>query len=182
MHENWKFHHISVVVKDMNKAIRHFESIGIGPFPPLIGPAGPVPLTNKRIGNKKSDYELDLRHARGGVGGLQFEVVQPLKGKTPVAEFLEKKGEGIHHIGFFVDDFDREAAKMKDRGFKITQYGETPTVKWAYFDTDKMGGVGIELMQETKKPKAEAKPEPKPASKPKAKPKAQKKKQAKKKR
>ena len=170
MHENWKFHHISVVVKDMNKAIRHFESIGIGPFPPLIGPTGIVPLTNKRIGDKKSDYELDLRHAKGGVGGLQFEVIQPLKGKTPVAEFLKAKGEGIQHIGFFVDDFDREAAKMTARGFKITQYGETPSVKWAYFDTDRMGGVAIELMQETKKA------EPAPKAKAKLKPKARKKK------
>jgi len=180
MHENWKFHHISVVVKDMNKAIRHFESVGIGPFPPLIGPAGTVPLANKRIANKKADYELDLRHAKGGVGGLQFEVVQPLRGKTPVAEFLKQKGEGIHHIGFFVDDFEREAAKMKDRGFKITQSAETPTVKWAYFGTDKVGGVAIELMQEIKKPKAA--PKPKPASKPKAKPKPKAQKKPKKKR
>jgi len=165
MHENWKFHHISVVVRDMNKAIKFFEKLGIGPFPPLIGPAGTVPLTNKVLKGKKADYDLDLRHAKGGVGDLQFEVVQPLKGKTPVKAFLEGKGEGIHHIGFFVDDFDKEAAKMKARGFKITQGAETPTVKWAYFDTDKVGGVCIELMQEFKKPAAKAKPKAKASKK-----------------
>ena len=56
---------------------------------------------------------------------------------------------------------------MKERGFKITQYGETPTVKWAYFDTDKMGGVGIELMEETRK--AETAPTVKPKASPKVK-------------
>ena len=67
----------------------------------------------------------------------------------PVKEFLEKRGEGIHHIGFFVDGFDRETAKMAEKGFKITQSGETPEVRWAYFDTDAVGGVVIELMQMT---------------------------------
>jgi methylmalonyl-CoA/ethylmalonyl-CoA epimerase len=67
----------------------------------------------------------------------------------PVKEFLEKRGEGIHHIGFFVDGLDRETAKMAEKGFKITQSGETPEVRWAYFDTDAVGGVVIELMQMT---------------------------------
>ena len=86
--------------------------------------------------------------AEGGVGGVSFEVIQPLAGETPVKEFLAKKGEGIQHIGFFVDDLDQETAKMAEKGFKITQSGESPKVKWAYFDTDKVGGVSIELMQQ----------------------------------
>jgi len=36
---------------------------------------------------------------------------------------------------------------MAEKGFIITQSGESPAVKWAYFDTDKVGGVSIELMQ-----------------------------------
>jgi len=151
MHENWKFHHVSVVVRDIEKAIEFYQSLGIGPFPPLIGPAGPTPLTGKMIRGKPADYQIDLRHAEGGVGQLQFEVVQPLEGETPVKEFLEERGEGIHHIGFFVDDLDQETAKMAEKGFKITQSGETPTVRWAYFDTDAVGGVVIELMQMTSK-------------------------------
>ena len=96
------------------------------------------------------DYHVDLRHAEGGIGGLVFEVVQPLEGETPVKEFLEKKGEGIHHLGFFVDDLDKETAKMAEKGFMVSQSGETPDVKWVYFDTDAVGGVVIELMQQTK--------------------------------
>lgn len=147
MKENWKFHHISVIVKDMNKAIEHYQSMGIGPFPPLIGPKGKVPLTEKKIKGKPTDYDIDLRLAEGGVGGLEFELIQPLEGETPVKEFLKKKGEGIQHIGFFVDDFDKEAAELGKKGFKITQSGKTPDVKWAYFATDAIGGVAIELMQ-----------------------------------
>ena len=81
------------------------------------------------------------------MGDLTFEVIESLEGETPVKEFLDKKGEGIQHIGFFVDDLDREIAKMTEKGFKVTQSADTPTVRWAYFDTDKVGGVSIELMQ-----------------------------------
>ena len=148
MHQNWKFHHVAVIVKDMEKAMEFYKSLGIGPFQPLIGPEGTVILTEKKIKGKPADYDIDLRHAEGGVGGIAFEVIQPLEGETPVKEFLEKKGEGIQHIGFFVDDLDQETVKMAERGFTITQSGESPKVKWAYFDTDKVGGVSIELMQE----------------------------------
>ena len=151
MHQNWKFHHVSVVVNDMKKAIEFYESLGVGPFPPLLGPQGKVPLAGKTLRGKPADWELDLRHAEGGIGDLTFEIIQPLEGETPVKEFLEKKGEGIQHIGFFVDDLDKETAKMAEKGFTITQSGETPTVKWAYFDTDKVGGASIELMQKTSK-------------------------------
>ncbi|MFC1916072.1 VOC family protein [Chloroflexota bacterium] len=151
MHENWKFGHVSVVVKDMKRAIEFYQSLGIGPFPPLLGPSGPVPLTGKKLRGKPVDYEIDLRHAEGGVGGLVFELIEPLEGETPVKEFLEKKGEGIQHIGFFVDDLDKETVKMGEKGFTVTQSGETPAVKWAYFDTDAVGGVSIELMQKKAK-------------------------------
>ncbi len=147
MHQNWKFHHVSVVVRDMAKAMKFYEALGIGPFPPLLGPQGKVPLVNKTLHGKPADWELDLRQAEGGVGDLTLEMIQPLEGDTPVKDFLEKKGEGIQHIGFFVDDMEQETAKMAEKGFRITQSGETPTVKWAYFGTDAVGGVSIELMQ-----------------------------------
>ena len=147
MHQNWKFHHVSVVVRDMEKAIKFYEALGIGPFPPLLGPQGKVPLADKTLQGNPAEWELDLRHAEGGVGDLTFELIQPLEGDTPVKEFLEEKGEGIQHIGFFVDDIEQETAKMAEKGFKITQSAETPTVKWAYYGTDAVGGFSIELMQ-----------------------------------
>lgn len=149
MHENWKFHHISVAVNDMNKAIEFYKSLGIGPFPPFIGPSGPVPLANKMLMGKPADYSVDIRQAQGGVGQLGFELVEPVAGETPVKEFLQKRGEGIHHIGFTVDDIDQEAAEMAEKGFKITQSGETPGARWAYFGTDAVGGVVIELIELT---------------------------------
>jgi len=147
VHKNWKFHHVAVVVRDMAKAIKFYQSLEIGPFPPLIGPEGKVTLENKTLNGKPSGWEIDLRQAEGGLGDITFEMIQPLAGDTPVQEFLEKKGEGIQHIGFFVDDIEAETAKLTAKGFKMTQSGESPAVKWAYYGTDEVGGFSIELMQ-----------------------------------
>jgi len=146
MQKNWKFHHVSVMVKDIDKAIKHYDTLGVGPFPPTIGPKG-VPLIDQSLRGHKSDFVMDLRYAESGFGGLKFEIVEPLEGESIYKEFLDKKGEGVHHIAFTVDDLDAETAKMAERGFKVVQTGQTARGKFAYFDTDKVGGVVTELIQ-----------------------------------
>lgn len=150
MHKNWKFLHVSMVVKDMDKAIKLFESMGVGPFPPFLGGPG-MAFTGKTVRGKTSDYDMDLRFARGDMGGIGFELIQPLKGRSIYDEFLEKKGEGLHHIAYMVEDIDVEIADMEKRGFKVIQTGAMPNSRWAYFDTDKLGGMVIELCQAPRK-------------------------------
>jgi len=150
VHKNWKFLHAALVVKDMDKAIKFFEALGVGPFPPFLGGPG-MPFTGKTVRGKPSDYDMDLRLARGDMGGIGLELIQPLKGRSVYGEFLEKKGEGIHHIAFGVDDLDAEIADMKKRGFKVIQTGGFGTAKFAYFESEKPGGMLIELCQAPKK-------------------------------
>jgi len=147
MQENWKFLHACIMVKNMDKAIKHFEALGVGPFPPFIGGLEGTPVTGKTVRGEPSDYDMDLRLAEGGMGGVGFELIQPLKGKSIYDEFLEEKGEGVHHLAFLVDDLDKEIAEMAERGFKVLQTGARPQGKWAYFDTDKVGGCIVELVQ-----------------------------------
>ncbi len=150
MHKNWKFLHVSMVVKDMDKAIKLFESLGVGPFPPFLGGPG-MAFTGKTVRGKPSDYDMDLRFARGDMGGIGFELIQPLKGRSIYDEFLEKKGEGLHHLAYMVEDIDAEIADMEKRGFKVIQTGAMPNSRWAYFDTDKLGGMVIELCRAPRK-------------------------------
>jgi catechol 2,3-dioxygenase-like lactoylglutathione lyase family enzyme len=135
-----------MVVKDMDKAIKVLESLGVGPFPPFLGGPG-MPFTGKTVRGKPSDYDMDLRLARGDMGGIGFELIQPLKGRSIYDEFLEKKGEGFHHLAYMVEDIDAEIADMEKRGFKVIQTGAMPNTRWAYLDTDKLGGMVIELCQ-----------------------------------
>ena len=149
MPENWKFAHAALVVKDMDKAIKYFEALGVGPFPPFLGGTG-MSFTGKTVRGKPSDYDMDLRLARGDLGGLSIELIQPLEGRSIYTEFLEEKGEGLNHLAFMVDEIDAEIADMEKRGFKVVQTGAMPNTKWAYFEAEEPGGMLIELCQAPK--------------------------------
>ena len=150
MNKNWKFSHVAMVVKDMDRAVKYFESLGVGPFPPFLGGPG-MSFTGKTVRGRPSDYDMDLRITHGQVEGIAFELIQPLKGESIYREFLEQKGEGIHHIAFMVDDIDAEIAEMEKKGFKVVQTGAMPNTRWVYLDTDRVGGMLIELCQAPKK-------------------------------
>jgi methylmalonyl-CoA/ethylmalonyl-CoA epimerase len=147
MHKDWKFSHVCMVVRDMDKAINHYEALGVGPFPPMIGGPEGMPLTERTVRGEPSDYDMDLRIVREGMGGMGLELIQPLKGRSIYDEFLEEKGEGAHHVCYNVEDLDKEIADMAKAGFKVIQTGGIAGVKWAYFDTDEDGGIIIELGQ-----------------------------------
>ena len=140
-----KIDHVGVIVRDMDKAIEYYQSLGIGPFERL---KNVVPIQNKVLGKpiKLDDIKFRVRIARMGRGG--FELIQPVAGKSLWKEFLETKGEGINHLGFLVDDIDKETAKLEEKGFKVLwssrfQNGGGAT----YFDTAQVGGVILELVQ-----------------------------------
>jgi catechol 2,3-dioxygenase-like lactoylglutathione lyase family enzyme len=146
MPKNWKFAHAALVVKDIEKSAKIFEALDVGPFPPFLGGSG-MSFSGKTVHGKPADYDMDLRIARSDLGGLTMELIQPLKGRSIYDEFLEEKGEGLHHLAFMVDDVDAEVADMEKRGFKVVQTGAMPNTKWAYLEAEESGGPLIELCQ-----------------------------------
>ena len=61
---------------------------------------------------------------------------------------MKSKGEGINHLGFFVDDLAKETAKLEVKGFRVLYSAKFVTGGgFAYFDTDKVGGIISELVQ-----------------------------------
>ncbi|MBL7887060.1 MAG: methylmalonyl-CoA epimerase [Flavobacterium sp.] len=85
------------------------------------------------------------------VGPNKIELLEATKEDSPIAKFIEKKGEGIHHIAFDVEDIKAEVIRLKDEGFIVLN--ETPKKgadnKWVVFLHPKTtNGVLIELCQE----------------------------------
>lgn len=85
------------------------------------------------------------------VGPNKIELLEATKEDSPIAKFIEKKGEGIHHIAFDVEDINAEVIRLKDEGFVVLN--ETPKKgadnKWVVFLHPKTtNGVLIELCQE----------------------------------
>ena len=137
--------HVGVVVRDMDKAIEHYQSLGIGPFERLRKVTQvQIKVLGKPI--KLDDIKLRVRIARTGQVG--FELIQPVAGESPWKEFLETKGEGINHLCFLVDDIDKETAKLEEKGFKVLWSSRFKNGGGAaYFDTAQVGGVILELIQ-----------------------------------
>lgn len=85
------------------------------------------------------------------VGPNKIELLQALNQDSPIAKFLEKKGEGIHHIAFAVDDIRSEMKRLESAGFKLLSQepkkgADNKLV--AFLHPKSSNGVLIELCQE----------------------------------
>jgi methylmalonyl-CoA/ethylmalonyl-CoA epimerase len=86
-------------------------------------------------------------------GPNKIELLEATNPESPIAKFIEKKGEGIHHIAFAVDDIEKEIKRLTDEGFQLIS--QTPK-KGAdnklvvFLHPKSTNGVLIELCQEIK--------------------------------
>jgi methylmalonyl-CoA/ethylmalonyl-CoA epimerase len=85
------------------------------------------------------------------VGENKIELLQATQKDSPIAKFIAKKGEGIHHIAFDVDDIESEIKRLTDLGFivlneKPKQGADKKLV--AFLHPKSTNGVLIELCQE----------------------------------
>jgi len=60
------------------------------------------------------------------VGDSNLELLEPLGPESSVAKFIEKRGEGIHHICLRVDDIESYIAKLKTEGFRLIDEAPVP--------------------------------------------------------
>lgn len=81
----------------------------------------------------------------------QLELVQPMDSQSGVARFLEKHGEGLHHIACLVEDIQRELKRMEDEGVELIdrEPRNGPHGKIAFIHPRGSGGVLIELVENT---------------------------------
>ena len=161
--KNWTFHHLGVIVADMEKAVEYYKSLGfVDVLPETPRPANPpawVEMTSYGETLLK-DGQVLVPLKPGGkpvpntwcrVGSMTLELIQPGEGgwKNVNRDFLENVGEGINHIAYTVagEHFEQEIEKMKARGLEIVLSGrQSNGGGYVYFDTRKVGGIITELM------------------------------------
>ncbi len=87
------------------------------------------------------------------VGPNKIELLEASKPDSPIARFIEKKGEGVHHIAFAVDDINLEMERLKNEGFILLndepQKGADNKLI-AFVHPKNANGVLVELCQEIK--------------------------------
>ena len=141
--------HIGIVVRDLKKAIEYYSTVfGIGPFTSMD--AIPIP---KKLRVKGKSFDMKLNVAVAQMGPVQIELLEPA-GDGPHKWFLDSKGEGLHHLGFIVDNYDAWIDYAKQQGIEILLNADldlpgTGHMRVAYLESDKPGSVLVEVIEVT---------------------------------
>lgn len=127
---------VSVAVEDLDDASRVYERI--------------LGLQRKPHDETVADQGVKTRFFPVARSGTVVEALLALGPDTPVGKFLAKRGPGVHHIAFRVDDLDAELARLKGLGVKLID--ETPRKgaegkRIAFLHPKETGGVLIELCE-----------------------------------
>jgi methylmalonyl-CoA/ethylmalonyl-CoA epimerase len=130
-----KIEHIGIAVKDLEKSNLLFEK--------LLGQA------HYKTEHVESE-QVDTSFFR--VGDSKLELLGATTAESAIAKYLEKKGEGIHHLAFAVEDIEKEIERLKAEGFqpisdKPKRGADNKLV--FFFHPKSANGILIELCQET---------------------------------
>ena len=129
-----KIEHIGIAVKNLKAANQVYQT--------LLGSAPYKTEEVKSEGVATSFFQC---------GDSKIELLEATNPDSPIARFIDKKGEGIHHIAFAVDDIVAEIARLKSEGFvvlneKPKQGADNKLV--AFLHPKSAHGVLVELCQE----------------------------------
>ena len=131
-----KIEHIGIAVKDIEQANTVYENLlGIAPYKMEKVESEGVSTSFFKTGDSK------------------IELLQATNPESAIAKFIEKKGEGVHHIAFAVKDIEAEMKRLSDLGFTILN--EEPkrgadNKLVCFIHPKNTNGVLVELCQEIK--------------------------------
>ncbi len=132
---------VGLVVRDLEQTAAFYHStFGWGPF--SIVPE--VRFDGANLRGRPADSSIKVGFA--GSGPLQIELIQPLEGENIYTEFLRAGHEGLHHLGFRVDDFDGALAGFHRKGIEPIFWKHFGSTAFAYLDTAGVGGVMAEIL------------------------------------
>lgn len=131
-----KVEHIGIAVESLDTAVPLFEK-----------------LLNTACYKTESVASEHVNTAFFQTGDTKVELLEAENGAGPIARFVERKGAGIHHIAFEVEDIEAAMARLQAEGFELLQ--ETPKAGAdnkliCFLHPKSTSGVLIELCQEIK--------------------------------
>ena len=131
-----KINHVAIVVQDIDAALKFWKQT----FGLQLDHVEDVPSQKSKV-------------AFLPLGESEIELVQPTTSDSGLANFLEKRGEGMHHICIEVSDIDATLAELKSKGVRLINEvpEELPGRKMAFIHPKAANGVLVELYQLTEK-------------------------------
>jgi methylmalonyl-CoA epimerase len=127
-----KIHHLAIAVKDLEDALRFYrDTLGL-------------PVDEQAIREDQG-----VKAALLTIGESEIELLEALGPDTPVGRFLERRGEGIHHICLQTDDIDKELADLRAKGVELIDQEPRPGLvgRICFLHPRSTKGVLVELAQ-----------------------------------
>lgn len=129
-----RVHHVGIAVRDLDAAIAFYaKTFGVD------------------FSYRHTVEEQGVEEAMGRVGESWIQLLRPLSQDTPVGRFIERKGEGVHHIGYAVADVEASLRTLEAEGIQlIDAHPRTGSMNAsiAFLHPRSIGGVLTELVQE----------------------------------
>lgn len=131
--KNLPLDHIGVAVRNIEEATRKYQEL-----------LGAEILHDEIVPSQKVKVRF-LKH-----NNTKTELLEATEENSAVAKFLEKRGEGLHHIAFAVENIHQELSRMKNAGYQVLQEEPVPGAmdKLVFFIHPKsVGGILVEICQ-----------------------------------
>jgi methylmalonyl-CoA/ethylmalonyl-CoA epimerase len=144
LEKDWTFTHFGLVVRDIEKTLQYYESLGIFYIPNKV----PFLMAGSKV---------KIRGVHIFLGTQWIEIFQPAGGDSIQQRFLDAHGEGVNHIGYQVADLEKERAYLASRGVPVAFHVKNSA---SYYNTGENGNMLIELSlgRETPESAATGKP------------------------
>ena len=129
-----RIEHLGIAVQDLEKANALFEA--------LFDHAPYKMESVEREGVSTSFFRL---------GETKVELLEATKDTSAIAKYVEKRGPGLHHVAFAVDDIRAEMARLRERGFQLLQEEPVPGADGkiiCFLHPKSTNGVLVELCQD----------------------------------
>lgn len=128
--------HIGVAVRDLEEAVKTWES-----------------LLNRACYKREIVEDQKVETAFFETGESKVELLGATEPDSVITSYIEKRGEGLHHVAFEVENIEAEIARLKGEGFKLLN--ETPkkgadNKRIAFMHPKSSGGVLVELCESEK--------------------------------
>jgi methylmalonyl-CoA/ethylmalonyl-CoA epimerase len=138
---------VGIVVADLEQALEQ-HGLLFGSAEWLIVENGPRNMHGLHIRGRPAEFSMRLA-LRGS--DPQLELLQPLEGPDILSEWLERRGEGLHHLGYEVPSLDATIEQMAHAGYECIQhgygFGADGSGGFAYFETERELGYLIEAIE-----------------------------------
>jgi len=135
---------VGLVVRDIEKSAKAYADL-FGVDAPAWSLTDAEETAHTRYRGHPSQARAKLAFFR--LGSVSLELIEPVGGPSTWQEFLETRGEGVHHIAFEIEDMAEQVSVLEEQGMPLVQRGDYTGGEYAYIDSAARLGVILELLR-----------------------------------